>query len=332
MKKFVIFFVKTSIVALIFGALVYRALNGTAFSELKIADLNLAALALGVALNLLATVVTILRWRALVQALDAPLSIVDSLKYGFIGFMFNLSPIGIVGGDAIKVALLSKKNGVSVAKSAASVVIDRAIGLFAMFVLGLVFVFVTGFYHNNAPAAKIAARGIVVLTALAVAFFAFVAIPTSERRRREKLAQKIPFVGKFLAKITFAVLAYSQRKKTLAYSFVATLGVHLGFSASLYFIARGLFGDVPNMVDHCVLYCLGNVGSVIPLSAGPLEYFLDELYPLFAIPGRAPFDLGYGMTIGVAYRLASAAAAFVGVAFYAFAKSDVDAARDVMEN
>ncbi len=332
MKKFIIFLVKTSIVALIFGALVYRAMKGTAFSELKIADLNFAALGIGVALNLLATVVTILRWRALVQALDAPLSLVDSLKYGFIGFMFNLSPIGIVGGDAIKVAALSKKNGVPLAKSTASVVVDRAIGLFAMFVLGLVFVFTDGFYRIDAPTAKIATRGVVVLTALAVAFFAFVAIPSSERRRREKFAQKIPFVGNILSKITYAVLAYNQRKRTLLYSFVATLGVHLGFSASLYFIARGIFGAVPSVADHCVLYCLGNVGSVIPLSAGPLEYFLDELYPLFSIPGRAPFELGYGMTIGVAYRLASAAAAFVGVAFYAFAKTEVDAARNNVEN
>ena len=89
------------------------------------------------------------------------------------------------------------------------------------------------------------------------------------------------------------------------------------------FFARALFGSVPSLIDHFILYCVGNVGSIIPLSAGPFEYFLDELYPLFTIVGRESFEKGHGMTIGIAYRLATVFVALVGVVYYLLSRHDV---------
>lgn len=332
MSKFLFFIIKISLIGALFSFLIYRALQGSAFSELNFSELNASYLLLGFLFNLAATTITIIRWRALVHALDIKLSLSDSLKYGFIGFMFNLSPIGIVGGDAIKTLLLVQKNKAPGGRATASVIVDRVIGLYAMFILGLFVIFSTDFYANETPTAKLVTQGLILLTLATTIFLAFVVTPTSSQNFRLKIAGKIPFLGRFIQKITTATLLYSNRKKTLFLSFLSTFFVHSFFAVSLFFFARGIFGAVPSLGNHFILYCAGNVGSIIPLSAGPFEYFLDELYPLFTIVGRMPFDKGHGMTIGVAYRLATVLVALVGVAYYFAARSDVRKALDSETN
>ena len=197
-----------------------------------------------------------------------------------------------------------------------------------MFLLGLAVLLATGFYANPNPLCKFVTQGLAVLTVGTTVFLAFIVAPASERNVRIKLASKIPFIGGVMEKLTSAALIYRDKKKTLFLSLCATFIVHSFFAISLFFFARALYGATPSLIDHFILYCVGNVGSIIPLSAGPFEYFLDELYPLFAIAGRASFEAGYGMTIGFTYRIATVIVALVGVGYYLFSRSDVRQALD----
>ncbi|MCF0233367.1 MAG: flippase-like domain-containing protein [Thermoguttaceae bacterium] len=285
-------------------------------------DLNVNFLFWGFLFNLIATTITIVRWRYLTTALGVPLSHFDALKYGFIGFVFNLSPVGIVGGDAVKVILLNKKNGAPAERATASVVIDRVLGLYAMFVLGLIVIFATRFNERPEPTAQVASRGLVWLTIALTIFLAFIIAPEGRRNLRRKVARRIPFVGGFVEKLTEATLLYRERKLVLLGAFFATFAVHILFATSLYCFARGMYGLAPDWGRHLILYCVGNIGSTIPLSAGPFEYFLDELYPLFPILGREAFEKGHGMAIGVAYRLGTVAVAALGSTFYFISRSD----------
>ena len=324
--KLLSFLVKTLLVAALFTYLIVRASSGSAFKELQLDAILPTFLVAGFLFNFLATCVTIVRWRALVQALDAPLSLSDAFRFGFIGFMFNLSPFGIAGGDAIKVYLLAQKTKTPLDKATASVLMDRVLGLYAMFLLGLAAVFLTGFHHRTEPLARFTTQGLIALTLAATVFLALVLTPAAPKSRRLQLVEKIPLVGGALNKLARATLVYQNRKKILFWSFVSTFLVHLGFAVSLFFLAQGLFHKSPSLFDHVVLYCSGNVGSIIPLSAGPLEYFLDELYPLFPVVGGVPFQHGYGMTIGVAYRLATVGVALVGVVYYFLSRAEVKVA------
>ncbi len=315
-KKVFVAAVKLSLIAALFFAMFARALEGSAFSELRVDGRGVALLGLGLLFNLVATTITIVRWRALVQALGAPLSLVDALRYGFLGFAFNLSPLGVVGGDATKIVLVAKKTSVSAEAAAASVVIDRFIGLYAMFALGLGVAFASGFYANPEPLARFAAQGLIALNLVSTLFLLAVVAPQSRRNRREKIAGAVPLVGALLQKATATALLYRERKATLFSAFVVTLVAHALFSTSLYCLAAGLYRSVPSLVDHIVLYCSANVGSTIPLSAGPFEYFLDELYPLFNANSNREFSAGYGATIGVAFRLSAVCVAALGIAYY----------------
>lgn len=315
-KKALVAAVKLSLIAALFYAMFARALKGSAFSELQIDGRGVALLTLGLLFNLAATTITVVRWRALVQTLDAPLSLVDALRYGFLGFAFNLSPLGVVGGDATKIVLVAKKTSISADAAAASVIIDRFIGLYAMFALGLCVAFASGFYANPEPLARFTTQGLIALNIVSTIFLLFVVAPQSRFRRREKIAGAVPLIGVLLQKATAATLLYRNRKTTLLAAFGATIAVHAFFGASLYCLAAGLYKSVPSFVDHVVLYCSANVGSTIPLSAGPFEYFLDELYPLFNADANREFSAGYGATIGVAFRLAAVCVAALGVVYY----------------
>lgn len=326
-KKTIVAVFKLTLIAALFYFLFARALQGAAFSELRVDARGFLTLGLGFVFNLLATLVTLVRWRALVQALDAPLSLIDALRFGFLGFAFNLSPLGVVGGDATKIVLVAKKTSISADAATASVVVDRFIGLYAMFALGLFVAFASGFYANPEPLARFTTQGLIALTLVSTLFLGVIILPPSKRRRREALAGSLPFVGTLLQKATAATLLYRRRKSTLLGAFAATLVVHSLFSISLYCFASGLYDAVPSLVDHFVLYCSANVGSTIPLSAGPFEYFLDELYPLFRTDATSALSVGYGATIGVVYRLAAVGVAVLGVVYYLITRKPQDVSR-----
>ena len=49
---------------------------------------------------------TFIRWYYLVRALDLPFTLREALRLGFLGYLFNLMPMGIVGGDLLKAVML----------------------------------------------------------------------------------------------------------------------------------------------------------------------------------------------------------------------------------
>ena len=325
LSKLFVFLLKTTIIVGLFVYLATRALQGSVFDELDFRTVSYPLLLLGLVSNFVATTITILRWRSLVRALGSELSVFNAVKLGFIGFMFNLSPVGVVGGDAIRIVMLVRRHNIPLENATASGIVDRVVGLVAMFILGLFVCVITGFYRAPSQEAQFVVKGLIFLT---LASFVFLALFTTSSRILHffaSLAEKIPIVGNASRKIIFAVATYREKKRALATSLLSSLTAHSFFAISLYCAAKGLFHDVPSLVNHFILYCAGNVGSIIPLSAGPFEYFLDELYPLFPIVGREAFDKGYGATIGSAYRLITVVVAFVGVISYLFERRTIRA-------
>ena len=57
-----------------------------------------------------AIVLTLIRWCYLVRAMGIPLSMKDAMRIGFLGYWFNLAPVGIVGGDLVKAVMLAHEH------------------------------------------------------------------------------------------------------------------------------------------------------------------------------------------------------------------------------
>ena len=93
-----------------------------------------------------AVVITIVRWCYLVRALGIDFSLPDAMRIGFLGYLFNLAPMGIVGGDLLKAWMLSREKPGNRAKAFASVIVDRIVGLYVLFLVAAAGVFITGFW------------------------------------------------------------------------------------------------------------------------------------------------------------------------------------------
>lgn len=326
MKKAAVFLIKCLLVLLIFVWLFYRANQDNAFERLWSCDKNGSFLAVGGILTTLAVLLTFIRWQWLVRALGVELPMKEAIRLGFIGYVFNLSPMGIVGGDLVKGVLLANKSPNAKAACAVSVIADRVIGLYAMFLLGLIAVAWTGFWRHTEPEAIFGTRAIFWLAVISTAGTVFLLWPESKSSWRKRSIRALPFAGRLFERLFDAAAIYRGRGKTLVISLLATFVVHILFALSLWCFALGLFGFAPTAGEHLVIYSIANCGSMIPLSAGPFEYFLDVLYPLFAIPGHENCAAGFGMMIGIAYRLTTIFIAAAGGLYCLANRSEIKAA------
>ena len=150
-KKLLITLAKIALSGGILGYLFYSAVNTpegrAAFIEMLRQPKSWGLLVGGFVLLLTAVVITIVRWCYLVRALGIDFSVPDAIRIGFIGYLFNLAPMGIVGGDLLKAWMLAREKPGNRAKALASVVVDRIVGLYVLFLVAAAGVFITGFWN-----------------------------------------------------------------------------------------------------------------------------------------------------------------------------------------
>ncbi|GHT24896.1 hypothetical protein FACS189419_09840 [Planctomycetales bacterium] len=178
MKKFGIFFLKLIIVGGLFGFLFWRAATETnengqnvfalLWEQPKRWDLLIASFLV----QACAASLTFIRWRWLVRAFGLKLSHYDAQRLGFLGLFINLTPLGIVGGDAAKAFFLAGKNDVNCRPQAfASVIVDRMVGLLMMFLFASVTSLLTGFAFQKNVLTQTITYTVFALTPIAVDFF-----------------------------------------------------------------------------------------------------------------------------------------------------------------
>ncbi len=82
---------------------------------------------------------------------NIPLPFRDSIRIGFWGYLFNFLPLGIVGGDVLKTVMLDHDHPKNRAKALASVLVDRVIGLYVLFIVASVAILATQFWNRALP-------------------------------------------------------------------------------------------------------------------------------------------------------------------------------------
>jgi uncharacterized membrane protein YbhN (UPF0104 family) len=136
MRSFLVLAARIAISAL----LLYFALRGVDFSALQLrlarsSGVSIAGwMAVAVLTNLLQIVVSATRWREISQRCDAPLQHVLAFRFSLIGTFFNQTLPSTIGGDAVRLWLLSK-TGAGWRAASYSVLIDRAVGLITLAII-----------------------------------------------------------------------------------------------------------------------------------------------------------------------------------------------------
>jgi len=221
----------------------------------------------GFLIYLTALLITFARWQRLVRAQGLDFSLIDAVRLGFIGNVFNLVIPGAVGGDVIKAAFLCRMHPEDKPKAVASMVLDRVLGLLGLFLLagsaGL------ASWRDADPQVRLLI-GLVwgaiaaVLAVLAVVFSPSLYRPLNRlvagRGRVELAVKKLESIG----------MAYRERLGTVAAMLATAVLSHALFVLAFFSASAALFDRMPTLVEHYLMVPLALFTTAVPLPFGAL--------------------------------------------------------------
>jgi uncharacterized protein (TIRG00374 family) len=325
LKKFLITFLKIVVSVGILAYLVWNATRPQVDGQNVFANLlsqpkhwTMLAAALGFCFG--GVLLTFIRWWYLVRALGLPFRFRDALRIGFLGYLFNLAPMGIIGGDLLKAVMLAHEHPQFRVKAVASVVIDRVIGLYMVFVVATVAILLTGFLEIPVPEIRVICYITFALTAAGALGIGILFIPGVTDGKFTKALERIPRVGHVIEDLVESVRMYRRQPGVLLAVVVMSAGVHCLFAVGVYLVARGLPGEVLSLPMHFVVIPLSASTGALPLPMGPYEFVLDFLYTRVS-EGSIP--AGQGLVVALGYRLICILIAMIGVCYYLGSRREV---------
>jgi len=336
LKKLIVTTLKIGVSLAIVAWLVWDAAGTTNQSGENVFQLlvhqskNWALLAAAWAFCASAVTLTLIRWWYLVRALDLPFRLTEGLRIGFLGYLFNLAPMGIVGGDLLKAVMLAREyDARQRVRAVAAVVVDRLIGLYMLFVVATAAILLTGLHRLRVAEIQLLCNATFLLTALGAAAIALLMIPGFTDGRGTRALGRLPKIGQPIEHLIEAVRMYRKQPHVLATSALMSVGVHSLFATGVYLIARGLFGEALSLRTHFVVSPLSASTGVLPLPMGPFELVLEFLYGTIAT--HAPeagvsVAAGTGLVVALGYRLICVLIAAIGICYYLSGRREITAA------
>lgn len=312
MKKNLIWLAKIGISAAILGFLSYRAWQDDSFNDLVSQPKHWGLLAAAFVAALISLLIAILRWYLLVRALELPFKVRDAIRLGFIGHFFTFLTLGMVGGDLLKCIFIAREQHGRKTEAVASVIIDRMMGLYALFLMVAVAFMLSDL--SQPEVMRVCQVNVVLAIVGTLGWIMLLTPGFTELKVWDKLAA-VPKVGEFSQRAISAVRMYRQKLFVLAISLVMSLGVHAFSTLSIYLVARGLPGESPSLETHFVIVPIAMVANAIPLPGG-LGALEAALVFLYRGVDEVGFSGGRGFVIALAYRLITVLLALIGVAYY----------------
>ena len=335
MKKLLILVLKIGIPLAIVVWLWRDALQKSASADLVESQKNWAILAVACLSCAAAPMITFIRWCMLVNALDIPFRFRDAFRIGFVGYLFNLAPMGVVGGDLLKAWLLSKEHpglpGCRT-KALASVFIDRIIGLFTLFLVATTAVLATGFWNYPNLQVRVASQITLGITLVgSLAFFAGLLPGVTDGPLGRKL-RSLPKLGSSFGHALDSLAMYRSKPGLIFVACLMSFGVHTCFVLGMFAISRGVYPEtLPpelGLSAQFVVCPVAAATTVIPLCMGPFETVLSFLYAAVAGVESAQAQ---GLVVALAYRIVTVLIASVGFVYYLALRGEVSEALHEVE-
>ncbi len=323
MKRRLVFLLKVGISAAILAYLGFQAYQNEVFGRLADRPKHWGALAAAAAVCFAAVLLTFVRWYWLVRAVGLPVRFGDALRMSFLGYLFNLAPAGIVGGDLLRAVMLARHQQGQRAKSLASVVVDRAIGLYVLFLVASAAIVATGLWRVPVAEVRAACQLAFVLAAAGTVAVAIPLLPDVSEGKLVAQVRRLPRVGPKLVSLIDAVRMYRWKLPTLAAAAAVTVAVHSLFALTIYLIAVGLYDDVHPLGTQLVFMPLSSATGVLPVNLGPFEFALDKLYAWTPLPDHGQMVAGQGLVVALGYRIITLVIAAVGMAYYLGSRREV---------
>ncbi len=317
-KKYLILAIKLLI---LIALLVYVARNfpEAQWKALREQPKNWGWLSVALAIVLSTNLLSFIRWRLLVQALEVPMSLLEAIRLGFLGCLFNLVSAGSVGGDLFKAIAAVRHRKLKRVEVIGSVLVDRAIGM-----VGLVLV--AAFSLQFLPVTPLSTellwirRGAWIVSAIGVGGLAAVVIVG--RRLPISWLNRIPYVGHGLYRLAHSGFVFAGRPGLVSAMLAVSVCIHCGIAISMWWISGALYADVPTLAQHFLVIPPSMAAGALPLTPGGLgvqEVVIDTFFKQ-EFGTEAAFS---GLIVATMYRLMTFVVAAIGGIYYCFGFGEV---------
>ena len=306
--------------------------NQQTLKEIDWTNLDWSYFAMGVVLTGVAFLITFTRWYFLVAAQELPFSWRDAVRLGFIGILFNYVAPGAAGGDIVKALLIAKEHPERKAVAAATVFLDRLLGLIALFCVGavasLAFLPLTG--HPDLQLLCIVQWGGALGGLVGLFLLMHTSLPKS---RFVAWMFKIKLVGPILEEIQRGILMYQSRKRVLWGAVGLSVLGHLAFLVVFYCASLALDAGpaAPTFLGHLFLIPAAElVGVLIPTPAGigALEGAVQGVFVMGNEIAVAPVEkelaAAAGFSVALVFRLTNMMTAIIGGVFYLSNRREIE--------
>jgi uncharacterized protein (TIRG00374 family) len=305
--------------------------NWDRLAEMVQRPLQVTPLACAITLCLVAILLTFYRWYLLVRALDLPCTLGNAMRLGLMGFFFSNFLPSSVGGDIIKAAFLARQQARRTA-AVATVMLDRAIGLWALFWLvallgGIFWLAGDPAIHNEVHLQKVvwASAGLVAFTSLL--WCVLLILPERRARKFAGRLENIPKIGHSAAEFWRAIWMYRNRWRWVIVALLMSLVSHCCFVLTYYFAAQAFLpadelGTIPTLAVHFLIVPVGMaVQGVVPIPGGigVGEAAFGKLYEMVGKPEAN------GVFMSFVYRVITWALSFIGYVVYLSMRTEVAA-------
>jgi uncharacterized membrane protein YbhN (UPF0104 family) len=328
LKKFLFAAVKIGVSAAILAWLFVQAWRDESFATLWRQPKNWPLIAAALGVLFAGVSLTFLRWYLLVRALGLPFSLRDAFRLGFLGYLLNFFTLGIVGGDVIKAVFLARQQPGRRTEAVATVVVDRMVGLYALFLLSAISYLAFSVQIADESRA-VEMQGVIRVGQAAIALSAAGAVaigvlllPGFTTSPWWDVLTGLPRVGPTFERIVGAVRAYRRRVPLMLGIVVMSLGNHVLFAAAVFLVAGGLYPTPPSLGAHMIIVPIANLAGAVPLPGGlgAYELALDFLYR-----GIAPelVDPRQGFVVALGFRVVAILVAMVGLVYYLAGRKEV---------
>ena len=219
------------------------------------------------------------RWRELARILGVRLTRLEALSLTFQGYFFSLViPGGAIGGDVVKMGAVTRRSadGVKV-EGAFTVLMDRIVGMIALFVLELAIIVPAIPILMKVDIAGVKLNGnIRILIVWLLVLLAVAGLLASSAVFFHRLIERMPLLSGLMrktdelthgmvARLTGATDVYSGAWGKLSLLTLASIPlVHLMTVMPMFFLLSGL-GAEYRIFDVIVAVTIGNIIGLIPI-------------------------------------------------------------------
>jgi hypothetical protein len=285
-------------------------MNRRNIAQLQSQEIRWGFLLAGLVITLGAMLITFFRWYLLVVAQELPFRIRDSLRIGFIGFLFSQIIPGAVSGDLVKVVMLVREQERRTV-AVATVILDRIVGLYGLVVLAGLAALASWQSLSQVPALRDLVTWVLVLVVAGTAGFVLMFLPIFRGKWMDFLT-RMPVVGGLIRELVGSIVVYQDKARVILASVLLSVVGHVGFTSALYCVAAGLQGPLWPWRVHFVVAPLGLMINAIPISPGGVGVGEFAMETLFAAVGEDGFKAFLMMLV---YRAISWSLALIGVVY-----------------